>query len=251
MKILIFDIETAPNLAYVWGLWKQNIGIHLIKRDEQMLCWAAKWLGEPEVFSDALTGLENDGKLAVSLSALFDEADIVVTYNGNSFDLPWLNTVMLKNDMKPPSPVKSIDLYQIVRRRFRFTSNKLAFVAERLGLGSKLKQTGFEIWLGCMAGDTKAWTKMLKYCKQDVKLTEKLYLKLRPWIKNHPNVNIADESEELKCAACGSTHLVKKGIEYLTAGAYQRYKCNDCGAPNRGRTMVNTADKRRSLTTVV
>lgn len=251
MKILIFDIETAPNLAYVWGLWKQNIGLNQIKRDDQMLCWSAKWLGKKEILFDTLAGLEDDGKLAISLAALFDEADIVVTYNGNSFDIPWLNTVMINNNLTPPSPVKNIDLYQTVKKRFRFSSNKLEHVAKRLGLGQKVKHEGFELWTACMSGDKKAWSKMLRYCKQDVKLTEKLYLRLRPWIKNHPNVNIGDDSEEIKCAACSSANLKKNGIEYLTSGAYQRYKCRSCGAPNRGRTMINTADKRRSLTTVV
>ena len=251
MKILIFDIETAPNLAYVWGLWKQNIGLNQIKKDGQILCWAAKWLGEKKIMSDRISDKTDEKAVAMSLAALLEEADMVVTYNGNSFDIPWVNTVLVSNGLTPPTGSKSIDLYRVVRSRFRFASNKLDFVSQRLGLGSKHKHSGFELWVGCMAGDRAAWREMIKYNKMDVLLTEKLYLKLRPWIKNHPNVNIADDGEEIRCAACGSTHLKKNGIEYLTAGAYQRYKCNDCGAPNRGRTMVNTADKRKSLTAVI
>jgi len=251
MKILILDIETAPNLAYVWGLWKQNIGLDYIKRNQQMLCWCAKWLGEKKIMSDALTKLEDDSKLALSLAALLDEADIVITYNGNSFDIPWLNAVMVSNNMLPHSPVKSIDLYRVVRQRFRFPSNKLDYVANKLGLGKKIEHEGYPLWTKCLAGNKTAWRDMVKYCKHDVVLTEKLYLRLRPWIKNHPNVNLNNIGKEIKCAACGSDSLKKNGKEYLTTGEYQRYKCNACGAPNRGRTMLNTAEDRRNLTTVM
>ena len=45
-NILFLDIETAPLLGYVWGLWKNNVGLNQIYRDSYVLNWAASWLGE-------------------------------------------------------------------------------------------------------------------------------------------------------------------------------------------------------------
>ncbi len=53
MKILLLDIETSPNLAYVWGLFKQNVAINQIKESGSVLCWAAKWYGSRDVMFDS------------------------------------------------------------------------------------------------------------------------------------------------------------------------------------------------------
>lgn len=252
MKILIYDVETAPKLAYVWGLWDQNISLPMLAEDGYMLMWSAKWLGEDEIFSDNLANHRNQTRfehvMVKKLTALMDEADIIVTYNGNRFDTPIFNTVLLRAGKVRPLPSKSIDLLQVVRRNFKFTSNKLDYVAQRLGIGNKTKHEGFGLWEKVMRGDKDAVARMSEYNDQDVLLTEALYLKVRGWIKNHPNVNIGDNSEEVRCSVCGSGNLVKCGTEYLAAGAYQRYRCKSCGAPNRGVTIKNSIDKRRSLT---
>ena len=93
MKILLLDIETAPNTAYVWGLWKQNISISQIVDSSSMLCWAAKWLDSPEVmFSSILMGKKG---MLKEIHKLLDQADAVVHYNGSRFDIPTLNKEFL------------------------------------------------------------------------------------------------------------------------------------------------------------
>lgn len=54
MKILLLDIETAPNTVYTWGLFKQNIAINQIESPGYILCWAAKWLGDDRMFFSSL-----------------------------------------------------------------------------------------------------------------------------------------------------------------------------------------------------
>jgi len=48
-RILVLDIETSPNLAWVWGMWDQNVGINQLVESQTVLCFAARWLGEKKV----------------------------------------------------------------------------------------------------------------------------------------------------------------------------------------------------------
>ena len=48
-KILLLDIETSPNTAHVWGIWQQNISINQLLESSEILCFAAKWLGEKDI----------------------------------------------------------------------------------------------------------------------------------------------------------------------------------------------------------
>jgi predicted RNA-binding Zn-ribbon protein involved in translation (DUF1610 family) len=163
---------------------------------------------------------------------LLDEADAVITYYGDNFDLPTLSKEFVTHGFMPPSPVKKIDLCKIVQTTFRFPSNKLDFVAQALGLGHKERHEGFEMWVKCMAGDAKAWRAMEKYNRRDVTLLEELYDKLRPWIKSHPNHRLYDESA--LCPNCGSTRHQRRGYAMTRAFKYSRYQCLDCGAWFRG-----------------
>ena len=222
MKILHLDIETAPHLAMVWGLYNQNVGINMLEKPGYTLCWAAKWHGKNRVMSAKHT----DEHCFTDLHALLEEASAVVTYNGGRFDLPTLNKEFLLRGMTPPAPYKSIDLYQTVKRRFKFASNKLDFVCQQLGLGAKVVHKGFDLWRGCMEGDADSWKDMLAYNKQDVRLLEPLFIKLQPWL-------IASVRSGCNCPACGSGNLEKRGFVQTPAGSYQRYRCNKCGKWSR------------------
>jgi DNA polymerase elongation subunit (family B) len=231
VKILLLDIETSPNTAHVWGLWQQNVSINQLMESSYVLCYAAKWLGEEDIYFDSVHQSKPKTMLK-GIHALLDSADAVIHYNGTKFDIPTLNKEFLLGKLLPPSPYKQIDLLRVVRSNFRFPSNKLDYVSQRLGLGKKHAHEGHELWVKCMNGDKDAWKRMEEYNIQDVVLLESLYDNLLPWIKNPPNRNLYSESP--CCPTCGHEHLQKRGTAISTTGTYQRYQCRSCGSWSQG-----------------
>lgn len=231
MKILLLDIETAPNVAHVWGLWQQNVGLPQILDSGYVLCWSAKWLDSDEIMF-ASTYHNGPKMMLKMIHQLLDEADVVVHYNGDKFDIPTLNKEFLLYNLTPPAPSKHTDLLKTVRRQFRFPSNKLDYIAQALGIGRKTSHIGHELWIRCMNNEDTAWKQMRDYNTNDVVLLEKVYKKLKPWIKGHANYSLYSEDSHV-CPNCGSSKFHKKGFAYTNSCVYQRYKCNDCGHPFR------------------
>ena len=228
-KILLLDIETAPNLADVWGLFKQNIALSQLRKASYILSWAAKWYGERPIFFDSVQHDKAPKVMLQQIWELLNEADLIVHYNGRHFDIPTLNRDFFRYKMGPPAPYKQIDLLETVRKQFRFASAKLAHVTVELGLPGKIK-VDHELWQRCMAGEAKAWSLMEKYNKKDVTELEKLYDLIKPWITNHPNVALYMNETKPVCPVCGSAHLQKRGMQVTTTLTYQRYQCQKCGA---------------------
>jgi DNA-directed RNA polymerase subunit RPC12/RpoP len=158
---------------------------------------------------------------------LLNDADIVIHFNGTKFDIPILNREFVKQGMSPPAPYKQIDLLRLVRRAFRFESNKLAYVTQALGLQGKVKHEGFQLWVGCMNGDRKSWRTMERYNRNDVAILEPLYTRLLPWIGNHPNISALGEG--LACPKCGSKKLQRRGVQVAKTQTYIRLQCQSCG----------------------
>jgi predicted RNA-binding Zn-ribbon protein involved in translation (DUF1610 family) len=242
MRILLLDLETSPNLAYVWGLWQQNVSVNQMVSSTEVICFGARWYGQKKV---QFSSIHHDGKEAMlkAIHELLDQADAVVGWNSASFDIKHLNREFLENGLLPPSPHKDIDLMRVAKQKFRFPSNKLEYVANKLGVGSKVKHSGFDLWVKCMAGDDKAWREMKKYQIQDVNLLVDLYDKLLPWIKNHPNRALIDGRPEA-CVSCGGDHLQSRGTEVTSSGAYARFQCQNCGKWQRGAKSMGTSTMR-------
>lgn len=246
MKILFFDIETSPMLSYVWGLRQEVTSTDFVVKDWYVLCWCAKWINSKKVMSSALPDFkgykkdkENDKEVVSALWKLLDEADVVIAHNGVRFDLKKIRSRFLHWGLKPPSPYKTIDTCLISRHKFGFTSNRLNDLGQYLGVGKKIDTGGFKLWVDCLAGDMEAWKKMVKYCKQDVVLLEKVYIKIRPYIKNHPNIGEYDENNKrIVCPKCGSEDLIKNGIRYTARGKKQRYQCVKCGGWSVSRKVI-------------
>lgn len=242
-KILLLDTETAPVEAYVFSLWKQNIAWDHTNGHWFMLCWSAKWLYEADIMGERLTAeealAEDDSRIMKDLWTLLDEADIVIAHNALGADVPWINTRFLMNGLKPPRPYKIIDTLQVARKRFGFMSNKLDALCEYFGFPHKL-DTDFELWRKCVHGDDEALAYMQEYNKNDVKMLELVYLKLLPWIPNHPAIGNLVDSDAMICPHCGSVHVVKINGYYTTnVSRYELYRCENCGTVARGRTNLN------------
>ena len=255
-KILIFDIETSPSMTYTWGRFKQNIGLHQVIQDPIMLTWSAKWLYSTEIISDAITPEEvrefDDFRITASLWRLLDEADVVVAHFGDRFDIPMLNSRAIVHGLVPYTSVKSIDTKQVASSQFKFPSNKLDALATYFNLAGKLG-TDFSLWKNCLAGDKEAIDKMREYNNQDVILLEEVYLRLRPWIRSHPNAGIYMENDNTVCACCGSdnVYIIPNKFYHTQTTKYPVYRCKNCGGLTRGRRTVLKKEVSKVLGTSI
>lgn len=226
-RVLLLDIETFPNEGYFWGgLYEQHI-IRVTKY-WSICCFSAKWLGDKKSITLSLEEA-TEAQLLQRLWELLDEATVVIAHNGDQFDLPKIHTRFAVNMMLPPSPYQTVDTKKAAKRFFGFTSNSLANLCEQLGIGKKMDTGGFDLWTDCMAGVKRAWQKMRQYNRHDVVLLEGLYLRLRPWIVNHPNVSPRLDA----CPKCASGQLQRRGYTRSLTRVYQRWQCQSCGGWTR------------------
>jgi hypothetical protein len=254
-KVLVFDIETAPILAHVWGLWENNVGLNQIQSDWHVLSWSAKWLDDaPEkvMYQDqrGMKDITNDSDLIRGIWDLLDEADIVITQNGKKFDVKKLNARFILSGFPPPSSFRHIDTQEIAKRHFAFTSNKLAYMTDKLctkykKLTSHGKFQGHELWTECLKDNLEAWKEMELYNKYDVLSLEELYHKLIVW-DSRINFNVYTDSLDVVCK-CGSKDFIKNGFSYTNTSKFQKYRCKGCGSEHRDKANLLSSEKKESL----
>lgn len=245
VRVLTIDIEWRPMRSYHWGLWDQNIGIVQIDDDGGLLCFAAKWYGDKEIlfYSEQADGHE---AMVRKAHELLSEADVLVTYNGDKYDIRKLNQEFMLAGMAPPRPYKSIDLVKTNKSRFDLPSRKLDYLVQRSGVGAKVKHQGFELWLDCMAGDPAAWALMERYNRMDVKVTERALLRLLPWIVNSPHFGMFTR-DEFSCPYCGAMKLERKGETHTLVQSYPLYECRGCGGWCRGIRRLQDPTHTRAI----
>lgn len=231
-RVLLTDIECSPIVSAHWGLFNQNISIDQIREHPRVIGFGAKWYGgKPSRFWSEYH--HSRLEMLTVIRDLLDEADAVVTYNGANFDQPWLHGELAREGLEVPSPYKTIDLYKIAKKSFRFPSHKLQYVSTALGQHGKLSTGGFRLWLDCLWGDDdakrRAWNKMRRYCNQDVNELEPLFDTLRPYFPATINLAALSGNFERVCPVCESTNVQQRGFAVTASRRYKRYQCQDCG----------------------
>lgn len=242
VKVVSLDIENSPNIGDVWGLFNQNISLNQLRETAKVIAFSAKVRGSDDVHFYSVHHNSHEDMLQAAWDWL-NNADVLVTYNGKRFDVPHLYRELAIAHFQPPSPVQHVDLLEVVKQRFLFTSNKLDHVAQQLGLGGKVSHEGHTLWVKCMAGDDDAWARMREYNEGDTRLTEKLYERLLPWITRHPHAGLYAENGTA-CPVCGEAELTRQGYALTALSKFQRYRCAACGAWSRGKFAVATVDVR-------
>lgn len=242
VKILILDIETSPMKAWVWRRWKETVHLSQTIQEWFMLSWSGKWLGEKS-FGFVLTpeeiNNEDDSRILKELHSTLNEADIVIAHNGKKFDIPKINTRFILNNLPPTTPYRQIDTLEVAKKQFGFSSNSLDALATFFGFDNK-DPHDFELWKSCLEGNREELQRLLNYNKKDVEILEKIYLKLRPWIKSHPNINVIEGKEV--CPYCGASHYVSMDNKYYMTQHYKYpvFRCLNCGGIFRIKTKAST-----------
>lgn len=254
VKILLYDLETAPELYMGFGRYKQNIQEDFVYRNSFVMSYSAKWLGKDDIVSVGLPDYPayeedpyDDYQLCLDLHKLLNEADWVVAHN-IAFDWKTANTRFVKHGLPPISPTKLIDTLAIAKANFRFPTNRLDTIARYLGVGQKLAHTGAKMWRDCYDGDMQAWQNMIDYNAVDVLVLEEVYLALRAFDKKHPNAALYYKDNAPRCVCCGSTDLTLTDKRaYTSVSEFEVYQCNSCGKHNRTRVNVLPKEQRQKL----
>lgn len=256
-KILTLDIETSPHLCYSFQTWNTNILPAQILEPTRVIGVGTKWhhenrvnfFSEYEGFPRTLDTREECHRLmVVQVHALMDEADVVVTYNGDKFDLPHLAREFHLAGLRPPAPFISVDLYKVIKKNEIWMSHKLGYITEALRLAGKLDNSGWELWKGVLSDDPqvrhRAWLEMRRYCKRDVFTTDELLIECLPLITNLPSPELYElepDAEVVRCPGCEGTNLHRRGFAVARSRRYPRYQCQDCGKWSKGSRSEGAA----------
>lgn len=243
-RILLLDIETFPDVAYVWGVYDQNA---IEVRDHwYVLSYAARWYKAGPIVCRGLDDCgqrpgrpNSDRRLVAEIHTLMDEADIIVAHNGVDFDVKKINARLIYHGFNPPSPYKVVDTKRTIKQVAGFSSNKLDWLCKQLDIGHKVEHEGFPLWKGCAAGDAAAWKRMKRYNRHDVRLLGDLYERIAPWIRQ-PGTGVYVGDERCVNPACGSFDIEWRGISRQITRVYRRFVCNTCGKWGRAALSERT-----------
>ena len=251
-KVLLFDIETFPLEVYTWSLWQDSIPLNMVKEDWSVLGWCAKWYGEDEIFYADVNGQKNlrdDKKILKELWHLLDEADYVVGHNSDQFDVKKINARFILHGMQPPSSFKKLDTKKLAKKYFGFTSNKLAYLTDKLCKRYKKLShgnfPGFSMWKACLDNNQDAFAELKEYNTYDVLSLEELFGLMLPWESSVLFQTYGFQDQTI--CTCGSQKFRKSGFHHTQTGKFQKYRCKQCGSEYRDRENLIDSDSRKAL----
>lgn len=227
---MFFDIETSYCEGWFWRpQFNTNIDYTQVLKPSAIICVCWKWEGSKKIHH-----LEwskgNDKELSLKFYETMLTADEVVGHNGDKFDLRWLNTRYLIHGITSIPKIKSIDTLKIARKNFKFSSNRLDAIGKELGFGGKIKHDGIDMWHNIIQRNSrKSMADIVRYCKRDVDLLEKIYHKLEGYEKPKTHVSVAVGNEKWGCPRCASPNVRISTTKYSAVGVpYTQMQCNSC-----------------------
>jgi len=132
---------------------------------------------------------EQEKGLLVKLFKRLEDYDVIVTWSGRGFDIPFLTTRLLKHGLDPrPLLAKThLDLNEVVRSRLRLTFTYLDHVCDFFGIERDKGPMGLEVphlFVKALEGDETAFKSIRDHCLDDLKVTREVFLKLKPLLEN-------------------------------------------------------------------
>lgn len=159
---------------------------------------------------------------------VYESADLLVTWNGRSFDQRFLQTRMLKHRLGYLPPIPHEDGLLTARRTLKMRRS-LENIGKFFDLQTPKEKMDLEkVWFPAAAGDPIALKQVVKRCESDVLLLEEAYNLIAPLSRVHPNVGIID-GEPDGCPLCKSKKLQQRGKIAALRHYRIRFHCQDCG----------------------
>lgn len=249
-KIVSFDLEVSPAVGWFYPPTYET-GILKVEERQKLMSFAWEVLGEGTIRSLCMADYghyrddpRDDSLLVADLWEVMSEADVLLGQNSDNFDVKMANYFFIKNGLEPIAPTKFLDTKKIAKRYFRFPNNTLDMLGEELGVGGKTKVKHSDIWYECFVEHNLAtWDLMKEYNINDVRVTTEIYLKMRGFMRHHPNMGML--SGDLgACPLCGSYSYRVKSYRTTNTTRYAQYQCDECHGYFSDRNAVKEEKPR-------
>ena len=258
-KVLFLDLEVSASIVAAFSMFKHFSTPDHIIQFPYILTYACNWLHDsPEDiecygladFDSFEKDHRDDYELVVRLWGWLDKADIVVIQN-ESFDRGWFTQRCAMFGIPEPSPYRVVCTLKGMKKAMALPSNSLGYATKYFDLPhKKLQHDGISLWIRCMDGDVEALESMKTYNIGDIPTLRELYLKIRAYIPNHPNVALyfGDGDDKMRCSVCGSEHLeLLEGKAYTNLSIFDAYRCGNCGTVKRAGVSETTSEQRKKF----
>lgn len=222
-KRLFFDIETSPNVVYAWRIgYNIHLQPHDIIEERKIICISYKWEGEENIYSLTWDKNQCDKQMLIDFINVMNQADEIVAHNGDKFDEKWIRTRCIFHRIPAFPKYKSLDTLKKAKYGFNFNSNKLDYIAQFLGVGAKVKHSGFDMWKGVMQNDKEALKEMVNYCEGDIIVLEDVYNAMESYIKPNTHLGVVNGGFKYSCPYCGTEEIELLKNEVTSMGTIKR-----------------------------
>lgn len=232
--IVLVDIETSFMKLADFSLKNSGYISHSnILQDWNIYCMAWKYLDNSKVYSACVSvdDVTNDYLICKTFGEVLKDTKLVVGHNLDKFDIKKFNARLIKHKLPPiDHKILTLDTYKAAKKHFSFSSNRLDYLSDYLGVGRKLPHPAVNPWFKLLTNpDQETLNHMVKYCKHDVSpLLEEVYLCMKPYI-DHPNLTDRQKGDQYICTHCGSTNITLQGTRFTRTGKkMQKYACSKC-----------------------
>jgi DNA polymerase elongation subunit (family B) len=236
IKTIVIDIETIPFIGYSHKFYDAKI--LKILNYNSIVSFSYKIIdGNKIEKTKCITCKEYKSykNFIEDIHKILSSADCIVGYYSSRFDIPFIQREFAKFNLDPIDFV-SYDLHRKVKKLFYFPSYSLENVCRYFGIGEKGINLSLDQYLECLDNPKSyLWKRIIKYNKQDVDITTRLYFLVRKWSTGHINLGI--KSQRPTCSRCGSIDVIRRGYRYTAMNIYNRYQCKTCGGYFKGSVV--------------
>lgn len=180
MRVTCFDIE-ATDLGANFG---------------RLLCCSFVDLGSDQVETfrrDRVPWkgrkITDDARLAVAIRDRLEASDIVVSWNGILYDVPFINARLVAAGERPvrltkDNGVQHLDLmYYAGGQAMRLQGRSLERVSKFLHADHSKTPLTPEVWAEASAGDPESFESVVEHCEADVLVLRDVFPHLAPFVK--------------------------------------------------------------------